>query len=244
MPDPTNELNLPPEQSSYWKERSTLSQSEVLELRGTRGMDRLVWIKSRLPYEINFEVLANDLYGEIFRPFGHDVKGYRETNTVVIGSGIERTDYTIVPRLMRSFSQELQESFGEAMQEPNDISKVIACARKAHELVYIHPFPDGNGRIARGLTHYVLKRLGYFLPAWRYAGRSAYLDAIEEGYEDKRVFERFLTGALIASYQEKEQSLSNSGYEQFGRLAVELKSVRESFEGHLKKLEQKDVATV
>lgn len=36
-----------------------------------------------------------------------------------------------------------------------------------HRLVYIHPFPNGNGRTTRIFTEYVLKRNSQPLPSWK-----------------------------------------------------------------------------
>lgn len=39
-------------------------------------------------------------------------------------------------------------------------------ARFHHELVYIHPFPNGNGRFSRILTNYLCDRNGQARPSW------------------------------------------------------------------------------
>lgn len=226
MSEQDSELSLVTSQSSFWKERGGLSRDELLELRGTHGMDRLVNIKSMLPYDVNFEDLSKELYREIFMPFGSDVREYRESNTMIIGGKTEFPDPLVVPTLMKEFSRDLEHLFKEARLDPENISKVIKSANKAHDIVHIHPFADGNGRVARGLVHYVLKRLGYILPSWRYLGRNEYLRATEEGKDNPKVFEEFLAGALIQSYKERER--------QFPQASATVASTRMKLENFLK----------
>ncbi len=40
-------------------------------------------------------------------------------------------------------------------------------ARFHHKLVYIHPFPNGNGRFSRILTNYFCQRNGFEKPKWQ-----------------------------------------------------------------------------
>ena len=48
-----------------------------------------------------------------------------------------------------------------------------------HRFTQIHPFPDGNGRIARALATLVFVKAGWFPLVVRNEGRARYLDALE-----------------------------------------------------------------
>lgn len=56
--------------------------------------------------------------------------------------------------------KELMEWFGGEMQDPT-LSVCFFLAELHHRFIVIHPFDDGNGRIARLWVNYVLLRLGY-----------------------------------------------------------------------------------
>jgi Fic family protein len=53
------------------------------------------------------------------------------------------------------------------------------------ELVTIHPFSDGNGRISRLLMNFVLKKHGYPMLNIRYGNRAGYYSALERSQVKK-----------------------------------------------------------
>ena len=55
---------------------------------------------------------------------------------------------------------------------------VTLAAKLHHDFVLIHPFDDGNGRVARLLVNYVLLRLGYLPAIVRTEDKSGYLTAL------------------------------------------------------------------
>ncbi len=57
--------------------------------------------------------------------------------------------------------------FEDAYSKPaSRISKIIAIPAAHHRLLWIHPFLDGNGRVARLMTHSMFKRLGAGSSLW------------------------------------------------------------------------------
>jgi Fic family protein len=57
----------------------------------------------------------------------------------------------------------------EAAYSPTRLSKlqqILAIAAAHHRLVWIHPFYDGNGRVARLMSHAMLRRLGIGSSLW------------------------------------------------------------------------------
>jgi Fic family protein len=97
-------------------------------------------------------------------------------NTVGIFSPPDQGD---VPSLMRSFALWLR-------AEDDEIHPVIKAGIAHIHLIAIHPFWDGNGRTARGLTTLILQRSQYglkkllSLESYLYGIRSHYFTAIEE----------------------------------------------------------------
>jgi len=63
--------------------------------------------------------------------------------------------------------------------------KVISFAGEAHtKFVHIHPFPDGNGRLARILSGLVLQQFGLPLPMFLKENRSEYMRAVSRATID------------------------------------------------------------
>jgi Fic family protein len=56
--------------------------------------------------------------------------------------------------------------------------RLVAIAAAHHRLLWIHPFADGNGRVARLLSHALLRRAGVGSPLWSVArGLARHVDA-------------------------------------------------------------------
>lgn len=72
---------------------------------------------------------------------------------------------------------------------PTSVSDVCRAVAVVHaELLLIHPFRDGNGRIARWLAHMMLAQAGMPVPRYGFAGRGSrsqhrnYIAAVMKGY--------------------------------------------------------------
>ena len=61
-----------------------------------------------------------------------------------------------------------------------EIPPEVEAAWLHHRFVAIHPFQDGNGRVARALATLVMIRVGWFPLVVTDAGRGDYIDALEE----------------------------------------------------------------
>jgi Fic family protein len=61
--------------------------------------------------------------------------------------------------------------FEEAYSSPHlsKLRQIVAVAAAHHRLVWIHPFYDGNGRVARLMSHAMLRRLGIGSSLWSVA---------------------------------------------------------------------------
>lgn len=65
----------------------------------------------------------------------------------------------------------------------------VACAALAHkEFVFIHPFIDGNGRVARLLMNLILLQEGYTIAIIPPIMRAAYMSALEEAHTNDKKF--------------------------------------------------------
>jgi len=67
-----------------------------------------------------------------------------------------------LPSWMARVDEYAPERFGRA-------ERLVAVAASHHRLLWVHPFSDGNGRVARLLSHALLRRAGVGSPLWSVA---------------------------------------------------------------------------
>ena len=109
----------------------------------------------------------------------------------------------IVPENMARFEKEVLAKHTPCT--PRELGKVCLSAAMVHaDFLYIHPFREGNGRMARWLADIMLTQAGYPLPAYRFAGkgsrrvRAAYLEAVRSGYaQDYEALASFFEEAVL-----------------------------------------------
>lgn len=89
--------------------------------------------------------------------------------------------------------------------KPAPLDKVAMSIAVVHaELLLIHPFRDGNGRVARWLADIMAAQAGYPAPAYGFSGRGSkkrradYLLAVQQGYiENYLPLARFFEEATL-----------------------------------------------
>jgi cell filamentation protein len=87
---------------------------------------------------------------------------------------------------------------------PGGLAGVARRIAEVHaELLLIHPFRDGNGRVARWLADLMALQAGFPAPAYGFAGRRAgarrkqYMEAVRAGYlQDYDALTRFFAEAV------------------------------------------------
>ncbi len=109
-----------------------------------------------------------------------------------------------IPRLMEEFEKGPLQDFTPCnFPMKKEIAKAIAVVHT--ELVLIHPFREGNGRLARLLA--ILMALQAGLPPLDFGGikggmRKEYFKAVQDGMgRDYRAMERILSGVIDRSLQ-------------------------------------------
>jgi len=92
-----------------------------------------------------------------------------------------RTDGTMhpycPPELVKDEMQELIRIYNSA---PPDLAPEVLSAWLHHRFTQIHPFQDGNGRVARALASLVFLKAGLFPLVMRDADRTSYIDSLEK----------------------------------------------------------------
>jgi fido (protein-threonine AMPylation protein) len=140
------------------------------------------------------ESLLLDLHLELFRPSveagivgAGELRGWR-THPVFIRDTLYVPPHPEkVPALMDLYFEEL---------EPDSDHPLVQGTLAHLWLVWVHPFPDGNGRIARLLMNAAFLNAGRPWRTVRVDQRDAYFDALREAQlrEDYAPFARFIAG--------------------------------------------------
>ena len=123
-----------------------------------------------------------------------------QPNHVVTETG--ETHYYARPEETPDLMQDLVDDYraGWAHVEAGGVDAVVFAADLHHRFADVHPFDDGNGRMARLLMNLVLMRAGYPPAVIRQENRPAYYGALAEadaGSLDALV--RFVAGELEAT---------------------------------------------
>jgi Fic family protein len=125
---------------------------------------------------------------------------------------------TVAPALTPMAMGELHRRLDETLRQ-EAIEPLLLVPLYVHDLLCIHPFPDGNGRIARLVTVLMLARLG--CDVGRYVSleriiestKATYYDSLaasevgwHDGRHDHRPFSEYLLGVVLAAYRQLEES--------------------------------------
>lgn len=87
-------------------------------------------------------------------------------------------------------------------QEKKDLHPILQAVEMHYRFIRIHPFDDGNGRVARLLLNFILLRHGYPPVIIRKEDKEDYLLALEQADAGQlEAFSRFIAQNLIQSLQ-------------------------------------------
>ena len=106
-----------------------------------------------------------------------------------------------IPEEVPAKMQELVEWFKENMESP-PASIAPFLAQLHHRFILIHPFGDGNGRIARLLLNYVLIRLGYPPFVIKNRNKESYFSALQKADAGNMDALAFYLGRNLISWLE------------------------------------------
>ena len=129
-------------------------------------------------------------------------------------------DYKKVPQLVADLLQYINEN----IDAYTDFEAINKLAFEAHyQLVTIHPFADGNGRMSRLLMNYVQQFHGFPLSVVFQEDKTQYINALQETrqQEDLSVFtdfmfqqtEKFLQQQIATLTKSQNTGISKSGFQ-------------------------------
>ena len=88
------------------------------------------------------------------------------------------------------------------LTERDRLHPVVFAAQLHKRFVFIHPFKDGNGRIARLLLNTALIQDGYLVAVIPPVLRYEYIELLEKAHRDDKPFELFIAERVIESQKE------------------------------------------
>lgn len=120
---------------------------------------------------------------------------YREVPSFISGSKYALTSPAAIPDAMASFFRFLEDG-------KNGLHPVEYAAQAHKRLVFIHPFGDGNGRVARLVMNTILIQRGYLPAIIPPVLRNEYIASLEKAHEDDTDFVEFIIGREIETQKE------------------------------------------
>lgn len=120
---------------------------------------------------------------------------YRKQRVFISGSEYNVAPYDQIDMLMSA----MIEKFNEIRASEHS---VVFAAKLHQEFVYIHPFVDGNGRVARLLLNLALLQDGYPIVVIPPICRSEYIAALEKGHENENVFIEFIMERVVEAQRD------------------------------------------
>ncbi len=134
--------------------------------------------------ELNQTILVENYWKEAITPDGQPTRmevkvgEYKSRPNSVITVTGERFDYASVEETP-AFMSDLVVWYNEAVRK-GELSPVELAALLHYRYIRIHPFEDGNGRIARLLVNYVLAREGYPMAVIKSKDKATYLRILHQ----------------------------------------------------------------
>ena len=113
---------------------------------------------------------------------------YRKIRVFISGSKYLLPKPEDVPALMSQFIIEFGKNPG--------LHPVVWAAEVHKQFVFVHPFVDGNGRIARLLMNFALLKNAFPITIIPPIRRIDYINALEKAHKDDKIFIEFIAEAV------------------------------------------------
>lgn len=111
----------------------------------------------------------------------------------------------------------MEELFSRIEENREKLHPVVFAAQLHKRFAYIHPFRDGNGRIARLIMNTALIQDGFMLAVIPPILRHEYIQLLEKAHNDDKPFEEFIAERVLESQKEIIRLLNMPIPEKFDR---------------------------
>lgn len=139
------------------------------------------------------ELLIRNLHKMVVRETESSAGAYRSANVMITGSRHTPPEAYEVPQLMQDLITWVRDN--KRKFHPIELAAIAH-----HKLVYIHPFFDGNGRVARLFMNLLLIKEGYPLVVILKNDRKKYYQVLEKADKgDLNPFVQFIAQAVERS---------------------------------------------
>ncbi len=158
--------------------------------------DAFDFLLDHLKEKIISEALIKQLHHLFyFRIDEHNAGKYRSVKVYLSGSKYPLPVPEDVPNLMHDFIDELRTI--RLQMHPVEFAALVH-----KKLVFIHPFIDGNGRVARLLMNLALLQDGYTITIIPPIMRADYFNALEKAHSDDSNFINFIATMVKETQQD------------------------------------------
>ncbi len=120
---------------------------------------------------------------------------YRKEQVFLTGSKYPLPAPEEIPQLMKQW-------LAETSSLRNEMHPVVFAALAHKELVFIHPFIDGNGRVSRLLMNLILLQEGYSIAIIPPVTCAEYIQCLEKAHVDDTDFIRFIAEMVKESQKD------------------------------------------
>lgn len=193
-------------------EGNSLTESEtkvVLEdgitIGGKRLIEHLEAVGHSDAYDYLYALLASPAIAEAdikklhhlfyFRIDEAHAGVYRKTRAIITGSKYKLPEPLLLAELMAELMVRIDQ-YRKGMHP-------VQAATLAHkEFVFIHPFVDGNGRVARLLMNLILLQEGYEIAIIPPVVRNEYIRALEKAHTDDTEFQLLIAKMVKETQQD------------------------------------------
>ena len=167
------------------KEKSKISpayEKAFKELKGQHGMLENLEVRAAAKEELSISLLL-EMHRQVFGESWKEGAGkLRQTDVEIFHMRHQPPQASNVQTLIHQKMLWINEKIAEIEKlTPDTFDQVLQIAAEAHYLVAgVHPFQDGNGRIARALGDYVFLRFGMYYDVIMTEYRDNYLSSLED----------------------------------------------------------------
>ena len=204
--------------------------------------------------EVDIRNLHKMILVEPYKSAAQTADGQAVTKTIRIGEYKQQSNHVItltgethyyatpeeVPILMR----ELVDWYNEARKNPNIHPSVLA-AFVHHRFVNIHPFDDGNGRLARILMNLILMKNGYPPAIIKLKERTDYYAALNQADKNEyQAITELIAETVLASMNLYLKAARGESIEDVSDLDKEIALFKGSFEKTYKILDKQTVMDI
>jgi Fic family protein len=177
------------------------------------------------------EVTIRQLHSLVVKTSDSDISGkYRDGSVMIMGSDHAPPEASEIPMLMNSLMSWLN-------GKGQSCHPVEQAAWAHHQLTKIHPFWDGNGRVARLVMNLILMRAGYPMAVILKVDRKRYYRFLSEADGgDLSSFFNFVAQSVLRSLNIYLKSIRQTPKDQRGVSLIELAKSCEYSAAYLRKL--------